>query len=127
MYLKCTLYYIDALVWAYVFEDIEIPLVCNDGVPSFAHIINMLPIARSYYRIDEVGHDFFKLQCYFITHLLYVFSDWGQHALCRELFVEEFEFIINNLTKVRVSLKDPEIVGEFLHCLKILQVYSYME
>ena len=115
----------DALVWCYVFRDIGIDMHCHNGEPSLMAIIEILPIVRSYYGIDELGHDFFKLQCYFITHLLYVFSDWGQHPLCRELFAEEFEFIANNMNKVIVSLKDPELVGEFLHCLKILQLSPY--
>ena len=63
----------------------------------------------------------YKLQCYYLTHLIYVFSDWGQHCLCRQLYAEEFEFIVRNM-KFAIYLDDPEIVGEFIQCLKIMQV-----
>ena len=70
----------DALVWAYVFEDCGVDIRCNNRSTSLSEVVNILPLARCYQRIDELGHNFYKLQCYFITHLIYVFSDWGQHA-----------------------------------------------
>ena len=57
-------------------------------------------ISLSYQRIDELGHDFYRLQCYFVTHLIYVLSDWGRHLLERSLFEEELSFIVSNLTRV---------------------------
>jgi hypothetical protein len=83
-------------------------------------VLQYLPIVRSYQPVDVLGHNFYKLQCYFITHFIYVFSDWGHHRLRRELFAEEFNFIVANLHMV-IRLKDSEIVGEFLQCLCILQ------
>lgn len=81
----------------------------------------MLSLTRCYQRIDELGHNFYRLQCYYLTHLIYVFSDWGQHALRRQLFPDEFEFIVLNIiTAIRID--DPEVVSEFIQCLKILQV-----
>ena len=56
-----------------------------------------------------------------MTHLLYVFSDWGQHQLSRVIFSEEYEFICNSMTWA-IQNKDSEIVGEFLQCLAALQV-----
>jgi len=73
----------DALVWAYVFEDVGIDIRCNNHSTSLAEVVSIMPLARCYQRIDELGHNFWKLQCYFLTHLIYVFSDWGQHALSR--------------------------------------------
>jgi hypothetical protein len=64
----------------------------------------------------------YKKQCYFATHVIYAFSDWGQHALRRQLFAEEFEFLVTNFGTVLDVLKDAELVGEFLQCLRILQV-----
>lgn len=106
----------DAIVWSYVLTDIGM----KEYSSSLCDMARLLHFARCYQRIDEVGRDFFKLQCYFLTHLVYVFSDYGQHALPRHLFAEEFEFIVVNLRLVVSSLKDSEIVGEFLQCLKIL-------
>ena len=48
----------DALVWAYVFEDCEIDIRCNNRSTSLAELINILSIARCYQRIDELGHNF---------------------------------------------------------------------
>mmetsp|Transcript_28462 Transcript_28462/g.88079 ORF Transcript_28462/g.88079 Transcript_28462/m.88079 type:complete len:132 (+) Transcript_28462:266-661(+) len=76
-----------------------------------------------YQRIDELGHDFFRLQCYFVTHYIYVLSDWGRHMVHRELFEEEFLFLLLNLGQV-TSMEDPELIGEFIQCLRIFGVSS---
>jgi len=49
-----------------------------------------------------------------------MFTDWGQHPLKRELFAEEFEFMVKRLDLL-ITLNEVEIVAEFVHCLKILQ------
>ena len=46
-------------------------------------------------------------------------SNWGAHQLPRAMFAEEFTMIVANLEQA-MSLDDAEIVGEFLHCLRIL-------
>jgi len=88
---------------------------------SLIATLQYLPVFRCYQRLEDIGRDFYKHQCYFLTHLIYVFSDWGEHTLNRQLFAEEFDFIIRNMV-IAIRLKDSEIVGEFLQCLKILQV-----
>jgi hypothetical protein len=87
----------DAIVWTYLFEQIDLDLVCNKARACFVDALKNLPYIRRYQRIDELGHDFFKLQCYYVTHLIYVLSDWGRHALQRSLFQEELSFFISNL------------------------------
>ena len=95
-------------------------------------------LCRRYQRVDELGHDFFRLQCYFVTHFIYVMSDWGRHMLQRELFKEELVFISSNLAQVCIReiedvllvtmswqvifMEDPELTGEFIQCLRILGV-----
>jgi hypothetical protein len=111
----------DALVWSYLFEEIGVPLICNNADVSFVDVVTILPAVRAYQRIDELGHDFFRLQSYFVTHFIYVMSDWGRHTLRRELFEEEFVFIASNLTQV-IFMEDPELTGEFLQCLRILGI-----
>lgn len=113
----------DALVWTYLFEELRLPLLCNNASVSFLDVVAILPAVRIYQRIDELGHDFFRLQCYFVTHYIYVMSDWGRHMIHRELFEEEFVFILSNLGQV-TSLEDPELVGEFIQCLRILGISS---
>ncbi len=111
----------DALVWSYLFEGVNVPLIFNNAQFSFTDIVSLLPLVRTYLRLDELGHDFFQLQCYFLTHFIYVVSDWGRHSLRRELFREEFLFIVENLPTL-VRHEDPELVGEFIHCLRIFNV-----
>lgn len=111
----------DALVWGYCFRETNTNYTMLCSACPLQSVIKLLPLARCYQRPDELGSDFYKLQCYFLTHLIYVFSDWGQHSLHRQLFAEEFRFIVENLLLAINELKDPEIVGEFLQCLKILQ------
>ncbi len=111
----------DALVWSYLFDDVDVPLIFNNAQFSFTDIVNLLPLVRNYLRLDELGRDFFQLQCYFVTHFIYVVSDWGRHSLRRELFREEFLFIVQNLP-ILVHHEDPELVGEFIHCLRIFNV-----
>jgi hypothetical protein len=54
--------------------------------------------------------------------LLYVCSDWGAQPLSRALFAEELCFIIRYTPQV-LRLKDPELVAEFVHCLRLFQVW----
>ena len=109
-------------MWCYLFEEVGVPLVCHDGARvSWADAAALLPGARRYRPLAELGDDFFRLQCYFLTHFLYVASDWGAHALRAELYAEELAFLLENLSVV-VRLDDPELVGEFVQCLGILRV-----
>ena len=138
----------DACVWLYVFEDISLQLPCLGSgnrklYPTFQSFSkHHLCQARHYFTLDEIGMNDFKLQCYFITHFLYVASDWGTwcsimwcsflkiicithtgtYGLPRELFMEEFRFIVNSLPCALSTLQDCEVVGEFVHCLRILGV-----
>lgn len=116
----------DALIWTYIFADVGIDLLCGRKRASLEDVLRLLPLARSYQRIDELGDHTFVWQCYFVTHLIYVFSDWGQHKLSRQLFSEEFEFMISNMELV-IRLDDPELVGEFLQCLKILGMEEWAD
>ena len=55
--------------------------------------------------IENKNYEAYKKQCYLVTHIIYAFSDWGQHALRRELFAEEYEFIVTNMSDVMHILK----------------------
>lgn len=117
----------DAVVWSFVFGSIGLGIECQ---PSSANrlgqlrvedVLFLLPEARHYRELDELGESFFKLQCYFITHFIYVMSDWGERQLTRQFYEEEYQFIVRNLGHVlELQTPDPEIVGEFIHCLYIL-------
>jgi len=163
-----------ALCWGYLAEsagfDINIHRLVDDGdsdyvlTSTLSSTILNLNFARDYKPFDSFDsscHDAFESQCYLVTHVVYAFSDWGAHLLRRQLFAEEFIFIVRHMTvaveKLEVLicfphckpflvvqyssifpfivyytsaalthclcsvLQNPEIVGEFLHCLRILQ------
>lgn len=101
----------------------------KDFLPA---LVRIFPVIRSYVNYPgepEMSIYAFKQQCYFSTHVIYAFSDYGQYALNRQLFAEEFEFFVRNLEPC-MTFFDPgqksiqgdlEIVCEFVHCLKLLQ------
>lgn len=112
----------DALVWAYLFEEVGMSLTCHNSTVHLVDVMSLLPQVRCAYKeLPELGHDFFRLECYFVTHLIYVASDWGRHSLRQDLFLEELIFLTRNLDEV-VRNKDPELAGEFVQCLHILGV-----
>jgi hypothetical protein len=124
--LKCKIDYgalTDACVWSFVFGTFGLPLECQRlsrvTELKFAHLCRFLPEARSYRDLAELGHDFWKLQSYFASHFVYIMSGWGANDLRREFYVEEFRYFAENLRRV-VKMQDPELVGEFLHCLRLL-------
>ena len=38
----------DALVWTYLFEEIRVPLVCNNADVSFVDVVAILPAVRAF-------------------------------------------------------------------------------
>ena len=61
---------------------------------SFQRTLRLLPLARCYQSPDALGFDFFRHQCYFATHVILLFSDYGQHAVVRSLCTAEWEFVV---------------------------------
>jgi hypothetical protein len=37
----------DALVWSYLFEEIGVPLICNNADVSFVDVVTILPAVRA--------------------------------------------------------------------------------
>jgi hypothetical protein len=114
---------------------------------ELADVVRHLPTARCYQPRAALGDDFYKLQCYFLTHFVYMMSDWGAHPLPPALFAEELTFVLDNMVEVvtmkggghggeyrdgvlttggsgEYTLGDPEIVSEFMQCLRIFQVHD---
>jgi hypothetical protein len=112
----------EALVWTSVFRDIQIePMKFADGSCSLADVLKFMPQIRPYKSLQTLGLANFQLQCYFLTHLMFILSGWGAMKLqpVMTYFIEEFLFLTTNLDVV-IGLNDPELVGEFLCSLKIL-------
>jgi hypothetical protein len=117
--------YSDHLLWLSFFQELDLDcstFLAGSISDNIMSMLRILPLMRSYQSLDSVGENTFIHQCYFATHLIYFFSDYGSHPLTRELFAEEFLFILDSVPVAMQRLDDPELVGEFLHCLSILQV-----
>lgn len=102
-----------ALCWPYITEEIgfDVDLRIDKTLVGYevkrstlSKAISRLATRRSYHSMEHfllphtttVDREKYKQQCYFVTHVIYAFSDWGQHPLKRQLFAEEFEFIVTN-------------------------------
>ena len=113
--LKATIDYaalLESIVWVYVAHELE--LCDDDGV------FNILPEVRNQYQsLDAIGKNSFIWQGYFITHFIYVHSEWGKRQLMKELYMEEFEFMLANMDSC-IAIKSYELVAEFVHCLFVL-------
>lgn len=95
---------LDTMLWSYFFASAE--LEKSDLYAGYCRqIVQLLPLLRCYLTRQELGSTFFRWQCYFATHVIYYFSDYGQQALNRQLFSEEFRLIVNNLEHVTKHLK----------------------
>ena len=104
----------DDFIWIYLFLDIEISWSdlsnsCDWMESYLRRLLELFPLVRSYQSIDKIGKDSFIHECYFITHLVFAFSNYGQHPLSREIFAEEFIFILENLP-ILVSIDEVDSV-----------------
>lgn len=127
-----------ALCWPYITEEVgfDADLRIDKTLVNYrvkestlSKAVSKLATVRVYHPMSHFTHEGgsfdregYKQQCYFVTHVIYAFSDWGQHPLRRQLFAEEFEFLVTNAASILEVLKDAELVGEVLQCLRILQV-----
>jgi hypothetical protein len=86
---------------------------------DFPKIITHLPEMRPY-----KGHDLcaswedYNDQCYLVTHVIYVLSNWGELTLDKNAFPHEYFFIIRNLP-IHMHTGDIHLISEFIECLRI--------
>jgi hypothetical protein len=111
----------ESLVWTSVFRELKIaPMHMADARVSLENVLGLMKHIRPYQSLETRGANSYKLQCYFITHLTFILTRWGAVAMTpRQSFVEEYIFLISNMDVV-IKWKDPELVGEFLQALHIL-------
>eukprot|EP01083_Nonionella_stella_P197431 725850_1 len=118
-----------AMIWMSVFEDVGVRFRTADGESSLRDVMEFLPDLRPYRSVQRIGLCMFRFQCYFVTHLVFIAANtqcisggkqncWSDVRLDPFLFVEEFLFLATNLHDV-LNLKDPELVGEFVQCLRV--------
>lgn len=110
----------EALVWTSIFSELGCPVVTGNGGCTLDRVFRLLPLLRPYPSLAETGRDQFILMSYFVTHLIFVASGWGAVQLERTDFVEEFIFLHASMPQVMNVLQNTELVGEFVHALRIL-------
>lgn len=119
----------EAVVWTSIFRRLGIsPMQLTDNSARLEDCLSLVRPARPYKSQSVLGKELFQQQCYYITHLLFILSEWGGVNLSRQeasphchLFIEELSFLHANMDVV-IRNKDPELVGEFLQSLWILGV-----
>ena len=117
----------EATVWTSIFRQMNIPVMrLTDNDATLEDCLALVKCARPYHSQAKLGRELFNQQCYYITHLLFILSEWGGVNLScqaasplRHLFIEELTFLYSNMDVV-IRNKDPELVGEFLQSLYIL-------
>jgi len=65
--------------------------------------------------------DKYSLQNYYVTHLIFVMSDFGRHAPVKNKLRQRLEgYLLAHFDTVRDIVNDRDLLAEFVHCLKIL-------
>lgn len=82
---------------------------------SFADVLRWLPALRPY-PADRSDADFVDA-AYAVTHVVYTLNDYNRYRLRPAWLPREFAFL-KTQTSPAVAAEDPEMVGEFLECLK---------
>ena len=85
---------------------------------SFVNVLKHLPEFRPYKGHDMLEWEDYFDQCYMITHVIFVLSNWGELSLDQNMFPHEYFFIIRNLP-IHMYTGDIHLVSEFLECLRI--------
>jgi hypothetical protein len=83
----------------------------------YGDVIKWLPSMRPYRGNEKGTNPDFIDTVYSITHLVYTLNDYSVYKLSPRWLHQEFEFLKANLQEA-IAMKDPEMVGEFLDCLK---------
>lgn len=109
----------EAVVWSSVFAELGVPVRAADGRCSVGDVLRILPALRPYGNRRQMGRDSYQLMCYFVTHLVFVLTGWGAARVdVRRALAEEYLFLLTNMSSV-VELGDAELVGEFVHTLRL--------
>ncbi|HEC11770.1 MAG TPA: hypothetical protein ENI80_00710 [Acidiferrobacteraceae bacterium] len=70
---------------------------------------------------DYTIADKYSLQNYYVTHLIFVMSDFGRHAPIKNGLSQRLEeYLLTHFDAVRNIVNDRDLLAEFIHCLKIL-------
>ncbi|HMC59499.1 MAG TPA: hypothetical protein VKJ01_09935 [Candidatus Solibacter sp.] len=102
----------DALVLTYTADGFGMPL----GTSHLA-VACCAPAMRPYPGAEGAAKTRFSDIVYAITHLIYTLNDYSRFRLLPEWLPEEFEYLRAHLQRP-IDADDPELLGEFLDCLR---------
>jgi hypothetical protein len=84
---------------------------------AFADVAALVPRMRPYRGYEDGGNPHFTATAYAVTHIVYTLNDYGSWRLDPAWLPQELAFVRANL-QVNLAQRDPELVGEYLDCLK---------
>lgn len=95
-------------------EESAAPIITTE---TLFNVLAMFPVVRRYKGPHKLQRIAFLNQCYFVTHLVYTFSDWGQHSLHRNLFQPEYDFIVAHMD---YAIEDLNVRNDECTCLSVV-------
>jgi hypothetical protein len=100
--------------------------VLSDATFQLSDLIRLIPLLRPYRNLSDLKREAFEQQCYYITHLIISYTDWGrQPQLLRTLYrldlQPELEYLLRSLPVVMIEMKDVELTAEIVTCFCILR------
>ena len=89
-------------------------------------LLRLVQFVRPYKSLGELRREAFEQQCYYVTHVIFSYTDWGrQPSLLQSKykldFQPELDFLLRNMDVVVNQMRDVELVAEFVSCLCILR------
>lgn len=84
---------------------------------SYADIAALIPSMRPYRGYEGGNNRDFTATAYAITHIIYTLNDYGTWRLDPAWLPHEHAFLRTNI-EVSLAERDPELLGEYLDCLK---------
>jgi hypothetical protein len=90
---------------------------------GYADVAALVPRMRPYRGYEGGNNPEFTATAYAVTHIVYTLNDYGTWRLDPAWLPQELAFLRANL-EAGLALRDPELLGEYLDCLKAFGVPS---
>jgi hypothetical protein len=90
---------------------------------GYADVAALVPRMRPYRGYEGGNNPEFTATAYAVTHIVYTLNDYGTWRLNPAWLPQEIAFLRENL-QVSLALRDPELLCEYLDCLKAFGVPS---
>lgn len=103
---------LDALITTWSGEHYGVKLGAD-----FADVAALIPTLRPYRGADRGKNDEFFDIAYAVTHIVYVFNNYGTYRLRPEWLPQEYAYLRDNFEYL-IAIDDAETMGEFIDTLK---------